>query len=97
MAILDDVKLACRITSETFDSELNMLIAAAQSDLGIAGVVLPDTLDDICSLAIVTYCKMNFGNPDNYEQLKKSYDEQKAQLSMSDGYTDWLDDEDEDE
>jgi hypothetical protein len=30
---------------------------------------------------------MRFGNPDNYEQLKASYDEQKAQLSMSAEYT----------
>jgi hypothetical protein len=34
---------------------------------------------------------MNFGNPDNYDKLKSSYDEQKAQLSMTEGYTDWGD------
>lgn len=89
MALIDDVKLACRVTSTTFDSELQMLITSAQTDLGIAGVVLPSTLDDVCKIAIVTYCKMNFGNPSNYEQLKKSYDEQKAQLSMATGYTDY--------
>lgn len=89
MALLDDVKVACRVTSTTFDSELNMLINSAQIDLGIAGVELPDTLDAICNVAIITYCKMNFGNPDNYEQLKASYDEQKAQLSMSSSYTDY--------
>jgi len=87
MALIDDVKLACRVTSTTFDNELNMLINSAKSDLGIAGVELPSTLDDVCKVAIVTYCKMNFGNPDNYEQLKASYDEQKAQLSMSSSYT----------
>ncbi len=87
MALLDDVKVACRVTSNTFDSELNMLISSAQIDLGIAGVELPDNLDSICNIAIITYCKMRFGNPDNYEQLKASYDEQKAQLSMSADYT----------
>lgn len=87
MALLDDVKLACRVASNTFDNELNMLISSAQIDLGIAGVELPDTLDSICNIAIITYCKMRFGNPDNYEQLKASYDEQKAQLSMSADYT----------
>jgi hypothetical protein len=40
-------------------------------------------------MAIVTYCKLNFGEPDNYDKLKESYDEQKAQLSMADGYTVW--------
>jgi predicted GNAT family N-acyltransferase len=30
MALLDDVKVACRVTSNTFDSELNMLIESAK-------------------------------------------------------------------
>jgi hypothetical protein len=89
MALLDDVKVACRVTSNTFDSELNMLIESAKVDLGIAGVVLPNSLDSICNVAIITYCKLHFGNPDNYEQLKASYDEQKSQLSMSSGYTNY--------
>lgn len=91
MALLDDVKVACRVTSNTFDSELNMLIDSAKIDLGIAGVELPNELDSICNVAIITYCKMSFGNPDNYEQLKASYDEQKAQLSMSTAYTNFGD------
>lgn len=87
--MLDKVKLALRITSTTFDTELNGLIASAQLDLGVAGVVLPSPLNDICDTAIITYCKMHFGNPENYDRLKASYDEQKAQLSMSTGYTTW--------
>jgi len=89
------VKLALRISSTTFDTQLNMLIAAAQTDLGIAGVELPTTLDEICQQAIITYVRMHFGQPDDYERLKASYDEQKAQLSMADGYTDWLNDDEE--
>ena len=91
MAILDDVKLALRITTTAFDSELTNLINAAKIDLGIAGVTLPTELDAICNLAIVTYCKCNFGQPDDYDRLKASYDEQKAQLSMATGYTTWTD------
>ena len=87
--MLDKVKLALRITSSVFDSELTDLIASAKLDLGIAGVTLPTTLDEICTTAIITYCKMNFGNPENYDRLKKAYYEQKAQLSMSTGYTTW--------
>jgi hypothetical protein len=87
--MLDRVKAALRITSNTFDSELTGLIASAQLDLGIAGVDLPAELDEVCKTAIITYCKMNFGNPDNYDRLKKAYDEQKAQLSMATGYTSW--------
>lgn len=87
--MLDRVKIALRITSNTFNDELNGLIASAQLDLGIAGVVLPAELDELCKTAIITYCKMNFGNPDDYDRLKRAYDEQKAQLSMATGYTVW--------
>lgn len=89
--MLAKVKLALRITTEAFDTELTDLIAAAKLDLGIAGVELPATLDEICTLAIITYCKLNFGEPDQYDRLKASYDEQKAQLSMATGYTVWTD------
>lgn len=91
--MLEKVKLALRITTNAFDSELTDLIEAAKLDLGIAGVVVPImtdvNLDAIISRAIVTYCKLNFGEPDEYDRLKASYDEQKAQLSMATGYTTW--------
>lgn len=89
--MLQKVKLALRITTEAFNSELTDLIEAAKIDLGIAGVELPSTLDAICEIAIITYCKLHFGEPDEYDRLKASYDEQKAQLSMSTGYTIWTD------
>ena len=89
--MLEKVKLALRITTDAFDSELTDLISAAQMDLGIAGVVIPDEIDAIVSRAITTYCKLNFGEPDDYDRLKRSYDEQKAQLSMATGYTVWID------
>lgn len=87
--MLDKVKLALRITTEAFDDELTDLIEAAKSDLGIAGVVLPSELDAITTRAIITYCKMSFGLPEDYNDLKRSYDEQKAQLSNATGYTNW--------
>ena len=87
--MLEKVKGALRITSNVFDTELNGLIASAESDLGIAGVVVPAEIDDIITTAIITYCKMRFGTPVDYDRLKKSYDEQKAQLSMATGYTVW--------
>ena len=91
MATLDKVKMALRISTTALDDELTDLIKAAEQDLGIAGVVLPDTLNEICTTAIITYCKMRFGLPDDVEWLKKSYDEQKAQLVTATGYTNWGD------
>lgn len=87
--MLEKVKLALRISTDAFDSELSDLIDAAKQDLGIAGIVVPSELDAIVTRAIITYCKMSFGLPEDYDQLKRSYDEQKAQLSNATGYTDW--------
>ena len=87
--MLEKVKLALRIVTDAYDSELTSLIDAAKLDLGIAGVTLPSELDAICELAIITFCKCNFGKPEDYHRLKAAYDEQKAQLSMSTGYTAW--------
>ena len=85
--MLEKVKLALRITTNAFDDELTDLIGAAQLDLGIAGVVIPTEVDSIVTRAIITYCKLHFGEPSEYDRLKASYDEQKAQLSMASGYT----------
>lgn len=90
MATLDKVKMGLRIKTTAYDEELADLIAAAQTDMGIAGVVVPSTLDEIVTKAIITYCKMSFGLPEDYDRLKRSYDEQKAQLVTATGYTDWL-------
>ena len=91
MATLDKVRMGLRIRTSAYDEELADLIKAAEQDLGVAGVVLPDSLDEICTTAIITYCKMRFGLPDDVEWLKKSYDEQKAQLVTATGYTNWGD------
>ena len=87
--LLDKVKLALRISTTAFDSELNDLIAAALADLGIAGVTPTPEDDPLIIRAVTTYCRVNFGQPDDYERLKDSFDEQKAQLQMATGYTDW--------
>lgn len=91
--MLSKVKLALRITTDAFDSELTDLINAALLDLGIAGVNEFDatTTDALVIRAVITYCKVHFGEPDEYDRLKASYDEQKAQLGMATGYTTWTD------
>ena len=88
--MLEKVKLALRIVTNAFDNELNDLIEAAQLDLGVAGVIVPSPIDALVNQAIITYCKMHFGQPDEYDRLKRSYDEQKAQLVTCTGFTDWL-------
>lgn len=88
MALLDTCKTALRVTTDAFDGEIQAYIDAAKLDLGIAGVeaAIPDGLVD---KAIMTYVRMSFGAPANYDKLKASYDEQKAQMMNATGYTDW--------
>ena len=92
MAMIDKVRNALRISvadNVAINEELTDLIEAAKLDLGVAGVVVPQTIDQLVTKAIITYCKMSFGLPEDYDRLKRSYDEQKAQLSNATGYTDW--------
>ena len=92
MALLDDVKVACRVTSTAFDDELSDLISAAFGDLGITDIapeLLTDSmLEPLIKMAVKTYCKMHFGEVEDnkYDRLKSSYDEQKSQLLMSRRY-----------
>ena len=88
--MLDLVKMALRISGDAFDAELDMLINAAKDDLGVAGVTTVDEDDPLIVAAVCTFCKWRFGDPDHADAFKKAYDEQKAQLSMNTGHTDWL-------
>lgn len=87
--ILTAVKTALRITTTAFDDELNELILAALLDMKLAGISNQDTDDPLVRRAVITYCRLHFGEPDDFDRLKKSYDEQKAQMSMATGYTTW--------
>lgn len=84
-------KLALRISTNDFDTEIEDLIAAALADMGLAGVTNDSTDDPLVRRAVLTYVKMNFGEADNYDKLKASYDEQKAQMGMATNYTNWGD------
>lgn len=87
--MLAAAKMALRITTTAFDSEITSLLNAALLDLGVAGVVVPAEINALVQQACITYVRVNFGQPDDYDRLKRSYDEQKAQLSTCTGYTNW--------
>lgn len=97
--MLDKVKLSLLISTNDFDSELTDLIGAAFIDLNI-GDVDPDktvstTTDPAIIRAVCCYCGYQFellhGSLERSSAYKKSYDEQKAQMSMASGYTVWSD------
>lgn len=85
---VQDIRTSLRITTTDYDDELKVLMQEALSDLGLAGIdtIRMQELDPPIARAVRTYCRMSFGSPDDYDRLKASYDEQKAQLQMATGY-----------
>lgn len=88
--MLDKVKLALRLTTASFDAEVDALIAAARIDLSLSGVD-PEKAsrddDPLITRAIVTYTKANFGwdNPDA-ERLQRAYELLKSHLTLAGDY-----------
>lgn len=93
MALIDDVKAALRISSNTtaFDAEISDLISSAKADLerlGVDAEKLEDSdMPALVKRAIVTYCKGHFGydNPEA-DRFLSSYDMMRQELSLSSGY-----------
>lgn len=92
MTTLDKVKTSLRVGTDAFDDEIQGYINSAVMDLQMAGVTDTDLEDDAILTPVKIYVKLHFGDIDDgeFDRLKASYDEKKAQLSMADGYTDWL-------
>ena len=95
--MLDKVKLALLISGNDFDSELTDMINAAFIDLNLRDVsedaTVITTTDAAIIRAVCTYCGYQFelmhGSIERSNAFKKSYDEQKSQLGMATGYTEW--------
>lgn len=100
--MLSEVKLALRLTTEVYDDELLRLISSGIIDLQMVGanfdvtevtegsVVTDYTItDSLVVTALITYVKLHFGAPANYDKLKASYDEQKAQMRETSAYSAW--------
>lgn len=89
--MLNKVKAALRLTVNNYDNELTLMIDAALADLGLVGINLngegtPVVYPPLVEQAVITYCRIHFGTPDDFDRLKRSYDEQKAQLITATGY-----------
>lgn len=85
--MLEAVRIALRITTNAYDDELQALIKAALCDIGLVGVDTEKLIGNpLVVQAVKTYVRMNFGSPSDYDRLKRSYDEQKAQMQTATGY-----------
>lgn len=103
--MLAEVKKALRVTATAYDSELVSLIRAGLRDLEIAGITIDGALDftttddgitddstigdELIKRAIITYVRMHFGSPADYDRLAASYELQKVQLMHASDYTEY--------
>lgn len=76
--LLDEVKLALRVTSDDFDTEVTALIDAARRDMVRQGVredlLAEPTIDPLAKMAIVLFCKARFGfDNDDAERFETAY------------------------
>lgn len=98
MTMLERVKIANRLTTAAYDEELEELIEEAKADLQLKGILMADGTDPAedpadsdpnIRKAIVLYCSIHHGQREDREMLQKAYDDLKARLGMSTGYTTW--------
>lgn len=87
--MLEKAKLALRLTGTAYDAEVSRLIDSALRDMGILGINIDKDYDPLIERAVITYCRVSFGTPNDYDRLKASYDEQKAQLMTAKDYKRW--------
>lgn len=88
MALLDDVKLALRVSSDAFDDEVAALVAAALVDMKRTGVreelLDPASPTPLAKMAVTLYAKALFGydNPEA-QRFMDSYRQTVADLLNS--------------
>ena len=95
-SLLSDAKLRLRLHTDAFNDEISDLLNAAVADLirhnaAQAGQFDSEELDPLIKRAVLTYVRAFFGDPEDPERLKADYDDQKAMLMTTTGYTDWGD------
>ena len=95
--MLQQVKKALRIVSDDFDDEIQLLINACLENLQKLGVKV--ALDEETGvpvsaqvkLAVIAYCKWQFGNNEDKDQWREIYDRSLAEMKMMTGLTNWGD------
>ena len=95
-SLLADAKLRLRLHTDAFNAEIQDLIEAAAADLirhnaAQQSQFAGEELDPLIKRAVLTYVRAFFGDPEHPERLKADYENQKAMLMTTTGYTDWGD------
>lgn len=90
--MLNTVKLALRITTDAFDEELNLLIAACKENMQGLGIIVEETggaYKPQITLAVILFCKWKFGNNPDGDRWRDNYYATVAELKTMSGFTNW--------
>lgn len=85
--MLEIVKKALRIVTTDFDDEIQLLIDACVENMRALGVLVETGSDGSIEsaqvrLAIVSYCKWQFGENDSQDKWRTIYDRMLAEMKM---------------
>ena len=81
--MFDYVKMALRVKTNAFDTEIQGLIDACEADLKLVGIRLLTVDAALLKRAVVLYCKAHFGfDIENGERYMKAYDMLKMSLEL---------------
>ena len=88
--LLERAKMSLRVSTSAFDEEIMDIINAGIDVLKTRGVTIDiEHIRPMETRALMTYVKSQFGEPENPEKIKHSFNEQLAQLMTTSGYTKW--------
>jgi len=87
----EKVKKELRVTTTSFDAEIEGIAAAAIKDLCLAGINVPKNFvkypkDPLLVRAVVTYAKAHFGDNENSEKFLASYESMRSKLCLAGDY-----------
>lgn len=85
---LASVKTALGISASVYDVELTAMIASAEADLKLSGIVAYDDADPLIVTAVTAYCQSNRGTDvDKRQKYAEMYKAQKRNLMLASEYT----------
>lgn len=85
--LIQKLRKRLRISSESFDDEINDLISACKQDLEVSGIYGSEK-DPLYFQAIVLYVKTYFGSNDESEKFSRAYESLKIAMSLSGDFKD---------
>ena len=91
--LLKSAETDLRIAGVTIEGTCDFVITIDAITESVSVTDNSTITDEKVQTAMITYCRMNFGSPPDFDKLAASYDLQRRQLANATGYTDFGEDD----